>query len=86
MQIHVEKNPTFKSDKQDFKRNSSISLFGEFLKLIQVGTSFAELHLAADLTFLVFLLDKEKTVNHPTAFPQNIFYTPALVALTRETG
>lgn len=60
MQIHVEKNPTFKSDKQDFKRNSSISLFGEFLKLIQVGASFAELHLAADLTFLVFLLDKEK--------------------------
>lgn len=60
MQIHMEKNLTFKSEKQNFKRNSSIFLFGEFLKLIQVGSSFAELHLAADLAFLVFLLDKKK--------------------------
>lgn len=60
MQIHVEKNSTFKSEKQNFKRNSSVFLFGDFLKVIQVGTSFAELHLAADLAFLVFLLDKEK--------------------------
>lgn len=53
------KIPTFKSEKQKFKR-SSIFLFGEFLKLIQVRTSFVELHLAADLVFLVFLLDKGK--------------------------
>lgn len=60
-----------------------MSFWGELLKLIQVGTSLAELHLAADLAFLVFLLDKEK-LNHPTAFPQNNFCNPALVALTRE--
>lgn len=60
MQIDMEKNPTFKSEKQNFIRKSSIFLFGEFLKLIQVGTSLAELHLAADLTFLVFLLDRGK--------------------------
>lgn len=50
---------TFKSEKQDFKRNGNI-FSCEILKLIQAGTSFAELHLAADLAFLVFLLDKEK--------------------------
>lgn len=32
------------------------------------------------------LIGQGKTVNHPTAFPQNNFCSPALATLTRETG